>query len=442
MNKFILIPMLFFISAGISHSNPPCVQVDGKPFFIIGAYDYPGGDDISLRHLREMADSGINTIHWSIKRIPNEYPFTPRDFTIRDMDNVDKLGMKVVIALNSVAPWTEKDTAKNLGSNMDQFRIGSELHKRIMKIKDHRALLMYETMDEPGGCREMNKRLTWPSLDTLKACYDFMKSVDTKHPVWCNEEAWFWCHEELPFERFREWSKICDVYSQDDYPEGGPAYPYCPLFVIAEDVDNMMCIVDGDGVEPYIPEKPVLMVLQGQGWNMCAIDRPEIHRRLPNKIETRYVAYTSIIHGAKGIFWWGTRDLAPVKDEKGRPTLTGEFWEIIKAVSREIDSIKDVFVTDRILTGYKLGDRRLDTALFKHDGKNYLVVANKSEQSILDVSINVYESGWRQNTDKKVKVMFEQRKLDVADDITWHDSFGPWDVHVYTDDIPQTKEKK
>ena len=63
----------------------------------------------------------------------------------------------------------------------------------------------------------------------------------------------------------------------------------------------MMKIVDdGPG-----PAKPLMMVLQGQGRNMMASDGPEIRGRNPNRIETRYVAYSSIVHGAKGIWWWG-----------------------------------------------------------------------------------------------------------------------------------------
>lgn len=422
----LLLACVILFAAGIScaAAESPCVQVDGKPFFVIGCYDYPGGGDLEPAHLKEMAESGINAIHVQLHNLP-----PAKDFTLKDLDNAHKLGVKVIPSLNTVPPWNKEDTAKNWGSQPEQFKPGSDLHKRISQIKDHPALLMYETMDEPAGCFEMLNRPTWPSLRIVQACYDFVKSVDPKHPVWCNEVAWYWCKDHLSFERFRAWSKPCDVYSQDDYPVGGPAYPNSPLWVLADDVDWMMKIVDEDGVEPWIPAKPVLMVLQGQGRNMCALDRPEIHQRNPNKIETRYVAYASIVHGAKGILWWGTHDLAPIKDSDGLPTPNGEFWEVVKSVSREIAALKDVFLTPRVWSGCNFTDKRLDAALWRHDGTNYLVVTNRSHETVLETQITA--DGWR-SPDKKVRVLFEQRRLDV-DNSTWHDSFGPWDVHVYTD---------
>jgi len=412
-------------------TDPPCIHVDGKPFFVIGCYDYPGGDDLNPTHLKEMKDAGINALHWTINCVPKSYPNPPRDFTIHDLDTAHKLGLKVVAALNSVAPWTKEDIPNNWGSSPEQFRPGSALHKQLMEIKDHSALLMYETMDEPLGCRMMHKRDTWPSLDTLRKCYHFVKSVDPVHPIWCNEVAWFWCKDRLTMAQFRAWSRICDVYSQDDYPVGGPAYPESPLFVIAEDLDAMMRIVSASP-DSDVPTKPLMMVLQGQGRNMMAADRPEIHRRNPNKIETRFVAYSSIVHGAKGIWWWGTRDLVPLRDDRGRLTPNGEFWEIIKLVSREISELREVYCTQRILTGFTLGDKRLDAALFRSAGVNYLIVTNKSEHSLIDVSISADGCDWKASPDKTVTVLFEQRKVN-SDGTTWRDTFAPWDVHVYTD---------
>ena len=413
-------------------ADPPCIEVDGRPFFVIGCYDYPGGDDLGFEHLKEMADSGINTVHWALRCFPEAYPNQPRDFTLEDLNNAHRLGLKVVAALNSVPPWTEADITKNWGSDPAMFREGSDLHKALLRIKDHPALLMYETMDEPLGCRVMDNRPTWPSLETLQECYRFVRSVDPRHPVWCNEVAWFWCKDRLSMEQFREWSRICDVYSQDDYPVGGPPYPYCPLFVIAEDLAAMMKIVDdGSG-----PAKPLMMVLQGQGRNMMASDRPEIHGRNPNRIETRYVAYSSIVHGAKGIWWWGTRDLVPLRDARGRLTSNGEFWEIIKLVSREISALKDFYVTARLPGAVAVSDGRLDAAMFRHGGASVLIVANRSDQTVTQARIRVLDGGWKAPGDGSVRVLFERRRVPAGEKegaLSWEDTFAPWDVHVYTD---------
>ncbi|MFQ3549416.1 MAG: hypothetical protein SNJ70_06660, partial [Armatimonadota bacterium] len=203
------IVMIFIYSYAFANvEDPPCIKVNGKPFFLIGVYDYPGGDDLSYEHMKELKESGINTLHWPLRFVPDAYPFQPRDFNMKDLDNADELGLKVVFALNSTSPWSSEDIKKNWGSSPEQFVEGSDFHKKLIEIKDHPALLMYETMDEPLGCRVMDKRDTWPSLETLKACYNFVKSVDPKTPIWVNEVSWFWCNEKLTFEQFREWSQI------------------------------------------------------------------------------------------------------------------------------------------------------------------------------------------------------------------------------------------
>ncbi|MCX8053445.1 MAG: hypothetical protein N3B12_06525, partial [Armatimonadetes bacterium] len=65
--KFVLPCVLWWLSVpSRSATDPPCIRADGKPFFVIGCYDYPGGDDLNPAHLKEMADAGINTVHWTI----------------------------------------------------------------------------------------------------------------------------------------------------------------------------------------------------------------------------------------------------------------------------------------------------------------------------------------------------------------------------------------
>lgn len=93
------------------------------------------------------------------------------------------------------------------------------------------------------------------------------------------------------------------VIGMYDYPIGGLPCLHCPLNVFSDHVDAVMQIVDEDRKEPFIPAKPLLIVLQGRGWYMCEVDRPELYQRCPNRIETRLVAYSSIIHGAKGVPW-------------------------------------------------------------------------------------------------------------------------------------------
>ncbi|MFQ3550297.1 MAG: hypothetical protein SNJ70_11170, partial [Armatimonadota bacterium] len=203
--------------------------------------------------------------------------------------------------------------------------------------------------------------------------------------------------------------------------------------LISEDIKKMFEILDEDGIEPWVPNKPILMVLQGQGRFKMARERPEIHRRNPNKIETRFVAYSSIVNGAKGIWWWGTADLLQLRDEKGRLTQDGEFWEIIKMVSREIDELKEVFTTDRILKGFSTSDDRLESALFNYNDTNYLIVTNKSNQSIMHAKIKADDCNWKKKGKSDISVMFEQRKVVSEDGVSWEDSFAPWDVHIYVD---------
>jgi len=77
---------------------------------------------------------------------------------------------------------------------------------------------------------------------------------------------------------------------------------------------------------------------------------------------------------------------------------------VIKSASGELDDLKDAFSTNRILTGFILGDKRLDAVAWRLGGAHYLVVVTRPERGIIDAELRTKE--W-----KPVKALFEHRAL-------------------------------
>jgi hypothetical protein len=92
----------------------------------------------------------------------------------------------------------------------------------------------------------------------------------------------------------------------------------------------------GDEVEKNLAavnhEKPIIMALQGFAWR--AIRRPDDREGVyPTLAQHRYMAYSAIVRGARGILYWGTR-YTP------KPSRA---WADIKTVARELSSLLPVF---------------------------------------------------------------------------------------------------
>ena len=163
----------------------------------------------------------------------------------------------------------------------------------------------------------------------------------------------------------------------------------------------------------------IVQYFQGWGWP-----------RYPTRDELWAMSYLSIIHGANGITWytyggWG--------DNHG-VTDTPEKWETICGLAGELSQLQHV-LTERtgpqppapvILDGPKedaLGYPSVSALLKEGSGERHLLAASSAGAEVT-VQFRVGGVG-------KVELPFEPREL-TGGEHGFTDTFGPYEVHVYT----------
>lgn len=119
-------------------------------------------------------------------------------------------------------------------------------------------------------------------------------------PVWMNHAP------RNQVEQLAAFNEAADIAGCDIYP-----VPFHPRVGHSDLTDRYLSCVGGytRRMQQAAPGKPVWMVLQGFGWGDIQPDQPEATRRelrRPTLAETRYMAYDAIVHGARGILYWGT----------------------------------------------------------------------------------------------------------------------------------------
>ncbi|WP_408889668.1 FG-GAP repeat domain-containing protein [Myxococcus faecalis] len=436
---------------------------EGKRFFVIGVFDYPttastpdGGPardrpNINKSDLAqgELGRVGFNTI---IHELP--------DLTAADLDKFEQHGVHVLGKAWNWKRLEEAGSERHWVREKDaQHHVGSDLDLKIQELKNKPALLGYDSMDEMGWNMEGGGQLVrtdgvidagataalrarLPTFDAAVSFRQFVNSRDPAHPVYYTEVAATnasvgvppWADVPgFPPAQYRKWMAAANAWGQDRYPvpllpDGtSPPFPLAPLNAPAETAEAMRALYDDDFVAPYTPKGPILMVLQGQGIAECC-DWDEVNDKLgrrPNYTETRYMAYSSIIQRARGIFWWGT-DVIP---------RDSQLWWDIKKVAAQLRFLEPALVSDirgavTLPTGLvgiqrKVGHRRT------------VIVANSTPTPVTG---NIVPVGWNAGT--PARVLFEQRgPIPYSTPLNgWTDTFGPWEVHVYTD-LPQQRRK-
>jgi hypothetical protein len=166
--------------------------------------------------------------------------------------------------------------------------------------------------------------------DGLLAGYELIRRMDPVRPVWINHAPRNTIADLAYFNRAAN-IVGCDIYPVPEVPQNGHS-----------DLANRRISCVGDytyRMQAAAPAKPVWMVLQGFGWHDLregSSQPPETGRR-PTYDETRFMAYDAIVHGAKGILYWGTHSV-----EKPSP-----FWTDLTRVARELSQLHPILAAPR-----------------------------------------------------------------------------------------------
>ncbi len=378
------------------------VLVSGKPFFPIGLY-YCGEefDDATGKQLKELRDYGFNTLGYYRWGSPGWKA---------ELDRAHKLGFKV---------WVRGHN----GFALESPEIEKAAVEQVKSLRTNPALLFWEFQDEPI----YNK----VPVDASRKGYQVVRKEDPDHPMLVVE----WPGSA---ERFAEWKGIGDIFATDLYPiPRERAYGKLPNHDITQMRDYLSALRQAHG------DRPLLLVLQAWAWDALK----DGERGYPTAEESRFMAYQAVIHGAKGIFYYGQYHcttpspaaglVSQAKDEKTRKAefekclaLNRRFWERHRGFFKELTQASKVFTLPPAPTAERIrpagSDAAIESATRKAaDGTLYLLSVNASDRqrpATFRLPAGVKAS--------EVHVLFEDRKLPVKDG-QFTDTFKPYDVHVY-----------
>lgn len=279
------------------------LRIKGSLAYPLGSYELPETET----ELARMAKAGINLVRCANRQ---------------DLDRAHAVGMQGWIPLPLHAGATEA------------------LRKTITELRDHPALALWEGPDEVvwnftmySGLKETAgfSREDWYAqkpaaleharregakvIVNMRQAIALIRELDThRHPVWINEAAEsdvFYC---------RQYMDVIDVTGCDYYP-------------VKHDKRNLATIGRvTDRWRAAGRDKPVWMVLQAFSWHK-GDPRRYTHVAYPSYEDSRLMAYASILHGARGVLYWGSQTI-------DQP----EFRQSIYALAAELSSLQPFLV--------------------------------------------------------------------------------------------------
>ncbi|OGV33072.1 MAG: hypothetical protein A2020_07935 [Lentisphaerae bacterium GWF2_45_14] len=329
--------------------------VDGKPFMPLGfAWEGPLTEEI----FEYLAKNGCNAV--------SVFPNTIKDMKgmLAAMDNAQKFGIKFKISFNA------KDKA--------------ESEKWINAGKDHPALLGWDIFDEQftGAWGKNNYAL-------IKQRCEELKELDPYHPVLINENQY-----GLSYLKTMNLDFPGDIVSIDYY-----AWTPSGNFQVTSDYMRIMeAMGKADG-------RPSWIYLLGAGYAFWA-------SRDYTPAEHDFSAYTSIINGGSGIFYFASHP----KSESS--------WNRIKRILKELNELTPVIASVEDAPKVQCSAPSIQTLVKKLDGMTYVITVNSSKDPV-DARFAI--PGLKAS---EVKVMFEDRELKTSAE-TFEDKFEGFQRHVY-----------
>ena len=270
------VALVLFLTGVDAAEKDGWLHTDRGVHFPIGFYVLPDNDDA----LKELAESGVNLV---------------RCHDRRDLDRCRAAGIFGWVPLSVQDGPTEA------------------LRERVQELRDHPALAVWEGPDEvvwnftafsglaktAGFTREdwqnqtpkavaYARREAEAILPRMRAAIEIVRQLDThSRPFWINEAG------ESDALYVRRYIPSIDATGCDFYPiKAGTR----DLISIGKMTDRWRTVGRG---------KPVWMVLQAFSWHKV---RPERYPQAayPTFAETRFMAWDALMHGARGIFYWGS----------------------------------------------------------------------------------------------------------------------------------------
>lgn len=419
MTKSILIATVLAAGPGWSAQttiNADRVAViDGKPTFILGLYENPEDDAV----LKAAVDAGFNLIHAtatkeSLDRLhaAGTGGWLNTGYDIDFSENADAKRAKISETIKSlgthpaltvwevpdealwnawylaetwrsgdepkqqqaaIAELTDKALAEKLSADLTAVRnlYRSGQYQEGEALADSIWTALGKDIPQPGyGISTAPERAAKLGAGMLEG-YHALRAMDPAHPVWMNHAPRNTIADLAFFDR------AADIVGCDIYPV--PESTHVKHSDLANRTLGSVGAYTGR-MQAAAPGKPVWMVLQGTGWaDFSQALSPEAQKamRRPRKDETRFMAYDAIVHGARGILYWGTQYV-----EKDSP-----FWLELLEVVHELDGLQHV------LSAPDCTNVAAITVLPNHGSldRNAAVLSKQTAEGDWHIIVNEYE---------------------------------------------------
>jgi len=329
------------------------LTINDQPAIPIGSYELPA-DDAALK---EMAAAGINLVHCNSRA---------------DLDRAQAAGLQGWISV-----------AVQQGDTPD-------LRQRIESVADHPALAVWEGPDEivwtftaystlaksVGITRDdwnnqTDKAVRYSEeqaatiIPNMRAGIAAIRELDPlKRPFWMNEAA----DSDLKF--VRQYADSCDVIGCDYYAVRSTGTDLQSVGRLVDRWDTL-----GRG-------QPVWMVLQGFSWHTA---HPQRTRLYPTFAESRFMAYDSLVHGARAILYWGTNMIDEPKFRQSLYALTSELSALQPFLVAEPNSGVRATVVDDLFD--PPSTKGVRAQLLRHGTDYLLILVNEDPHRHLGVDV-------------------------------------------------------
>jgi hypothetical protein len=282
---------------------------DDKLLFPIGCYELPKDD----AELARMAQAGINLVRCRSRS---------------DLDRAAAVGMfgwvvvpmragdskrvrekiESVVTHPALAIWEGPDEV------VHNFTAWSGLY-RTKKVYTSRDAWRKQSPEAVAYAQEQAKEI----IPKLRKAITLIRTLDkSQRQIWINEAA----NSDLKF--VRQYIDHIDITGCDIYP----IRPRSGSRLRRDEEKSRDVAVLGDATERWKKvgrnEKPVWMVLQAFSWSELGDYYGHKKVVYPSFAESRFMAYDAIVHGARGILYWGSHYLKSSEFRQSLYALTSE----------------------------------------------------------------------------------------------------------------------
>ncbi len=348
------------------------VLINGEPRFIIGSYHNPQ----DLDQLKILAENGFNLVRSSAKK--------------EALDMVEDAGLYA---------WL--NTGGLIDFSKDKNKRKEKLTDLVNRFKDHPALAVWEVPDEVLWAlgypkfeflfygKQWSEKQQDSILRVLSAAIpvkaqgiadgcEQLRQIDSLHPIWMNHAP------RNTLSQLRLFSKSADIVGCDIYPGEKGVDGHNELHM------HRMSSVGAytDIMQNAAPGKPIWMVLQAFSWDLLKLKNPIREnldpKEFPSYKHSRVMAWDAILHGAKGILYWGSY----MVDTKSL------FWNSILGVTKEISALEPFLLEKELKDKIKIEPiqftssvtTRVASTLRKYNNDYLLVVLQEDLSQALNVS--------------------------------------------------------